>query len=49
MSKIKAAGVKVNNANKKAFIDASSGIYNEFSTTVPGGKELVTTAQGLAR
>lgn len=49
LSKIKAAGVKVNNANKQAFIDASSGIYKEFSTTVPGGKELVTTAQALAR
>lgn len=49
LSKIKAAGVKVNNANKKAFIDASSGIYKEFSATVPGGKELVTTAQALAR
>jgi TRAP-type transport system periplasmic protein len=48
LSKIKAGGVKVNNANKDAFIKASSGIYDEFANTVAGGKELLTTAQGLA-
>lgn len=48
LSKIKAGGVKVNDANKDAFIKASSGIYDEFANTVAGGKELVTKAQGLA-
>ncbi len=48
LSKIKAGGVKVNNANKDAFIKASSGIYDEFSNTVAGGKELITKAQSLA-
>jgi tripartite ATP-independent transporter DctP family solute receptor len=48
LNKIKAGGVKVNNADKDAFIKASKGIYDEFSTSVPGGKELIESAQALA-
>jgi tripartite ATP-independent transporter DctP family solute receptor len=47
LNKIKAAGVKINKADKDAFIKASKGIYNEFSTAVPGGKELIKKAQAL--
>ncbi len=47
LNKIKAAGVKVNKADKNAFIKASKAIYGEFSTTVPGGKELIKKAQAL--
>jgi tripartite ATP-independent transporter DctP family solute receptor len=48
LNKIKAGGVKVNNADKDAFIKASKGIYDEFSTSVAGGKELIESAQALA-
>jgi TRAP-type C4-dicarboxylate transport system substrate-binding protein len=49
LGKIKAAGVKVNEADKAAFIKASDGIYKEFSATVKGGGDLVAKAQSLAK
>lgn len=45
---IKAAGVAVNNADNAAFIKASKPIYDEFSSSVSGGKELIEKVQGLA-
>lgn len=45
---IKAAGVAVNNADNAAFIEASKPIYDEFASTVEGGKELVEKVQSLA-
>lgn len=45
---IKAAGVAVNNADNAAFIKASKPIYDEFSSSVEGGKELIDKVQGLA-
>jgi tripartite ATP-independent transporter DctP family solute receptor len=45
---IKSAGVEVNNADNDAFIEASKPIYDEFSESVEGGKELVETVQRLA-
>ncbi len=48
LGKIKAAGVKVNEADKQAFIAASKGIYEEFASSVPGGREMVAKAQALA-
>ena len=45
---IKGAGVEVNNADNAAFIAASKPIYDEFATSVPGGKELIEKVQGLA-
>jgi tripartite ATP-independent transporter DctP family solute receptor len=47
LNKIKAGGVKVNNADKQAFIKASDSIYKAFSTSVPGGGDLVSKAQAL--
>jgi tripartite ATP-independent transporter DctP family solute receptor len=47
LNKIKAGGVQVNNADKQAFIKASDSIYKEFSTSVPGGGDLVSKAQAL--
>ncbi len=47
LNKIKAGGVQVNNADKQAFIKASDSIYKEFSTSVPGGGDLVSKAQSL--
>ena len=45
---IKGAGVAVNNADNAAFIAASKPIYDEFSTSVDGGAELIEKVQGLA-
>ncbi|MBX2855909.1 MAG: TRAP transporter substrate-binding protein [Rhodobacteraceae bacterium] len=45
---IKAAGVEVNNADNAAFIAASKPIYDEFSSSVEGGADLVSTVQSLA-
>ncbi|MGI9464107.1 MAG: TRAP transporter substrate-binding protein [Aestuariivirgaceae bacterium] len=45
---IKGAGVAVNNADNAAFIAASKPIYDEFSSSVEGGAELIKKVQGLA-
>ncbi len=45
---IKAAGVKVNNADNAAFIKASKPVYDEFSSSVDGGAALIKTVQSLA-
>ncbi|MCZ6740611.1 MAG: TRAP transporter substrate-binding protein [Alphaproteobacteria bacterium] len=49
LSKLKKGGMKVNTANKKAFVKASGAIYSEFKSTVPGGKELVHRAMALGK
>ena len=45
---IKGAGVAVNNADNAAFIEASKPIYDEFSSSVSGGKELIDKVQSLS-
>lgn len=47
VDKIKAAGTKVNEADKNAFIAASKQVYEEFGKEVPGGAELVNKAVTL--
>ncbi len=42
-----AAKMKVNEADKEAFIKASAAIYEEFGKEVPGGTELVRHIQSL--
>lgn len=42
------AGVKVNQADKNAFIAASKPIYEQFGKQVPGGKKLIEQIQALA-
>ncbi|MEP7057245.1 MAG: TRAP transporter substrate-binding protein [Caldimonas sp.] len=49
VDKIKAAGVKVNEADKDAFIAASKGVYAEFAKEVPGGGKLVDKAIALGK
>ncbi len=49
LGKLKAAGMQVNEADKNAFIKASSKIYEEFSKEVPGGKELIDKALALGK
>ncbi len=40
--------VEINEVDKKAFVDASGAIYEEFGTKVSGGKELIDKVQALA-
>ena len=49
LKKLKEAGMKVNEADKDAFIKASSKIYEDFSKDVPGGKELIDKSLALAK
>ncbi len=48
LEKLSAAGVKVNEADRDAFRKASTAIYEEFGSSVPGGKEWIETALALA-
>ncbi len=48
LNKLKAGGMKVNVADKAAFIAASKGIYDAFAKAVPGGGEMIAQAQALA-
>jgi len=47
LAELKAGGMKVNTANKAAFIKASDKIYKEFAATVKGGGALVDKALAL--
>lgn len=49
LDKIKAAGVKVNEADKDAFIAASKGVYEDFAKEVPDGGKLVEKAIELGK
>ena len=49
IDKIKAAGVKVNEADKPAFVAASKAVYEEFGKEVKGSKELIDKALALAK
>jgi tripartite ATP-independent transporter DctP family solute receptor len=49
LAELKAGGIKVNNADKDAFINASGPIYEEFGSSVPNGKSLIDAALGLAK
>jgi tripartite ATP-independent transporter DctP family solute receptor len=45
--KLAAAGMKVNNADKQAFIDASAPVYAKFAQEVAGGQALIDAVQKL--
>ena len=49
VGKFTAAGVKVNQADKDAFIAASKGIYDEFGAEVPGSTALIEQAIALGK
>ena len=49
LAKIKAAGVKVNTADKDAFISASKPVYMEFAKQVKGGQALIDQAIALGK
>jgi tripartite ATP-independent transporter DctP family solute receptor len=47
LDKLKAAGMKVNTADKEAFRRASKPVFDEFGAEVPGGKEMIEKALSL--
>jgi tripartite ATP-independent transporter DctP family solute receptor len=47
LAKLKEGGLEVNEVDRKAFEDASTGIYQEFNDTVEGGKGLIDRAVAL--
>ena len=47
LGKLKQAGMQVNQADKQAFQKASKPVYDDFSTEVPNGKEMVEKAIAL--
>ena len=49
LEKLKAGGMKVNEADKDAFIAASKGVYAEFGKEVPEGGKLVDKAIELGK
>jgi tripartite ATP-independent transporter DctP family solute receptor len=49
LTKMKAAGMQVNEVDKNAFIKASKTTYDEFGQEVPGAKELIDTALALGK
>ena len=49
LAKMKTAGIKVNNANKDAFIAASKPIYEEFAKEVPMAKQVIDRAIALGK
>jgi len=48
LGNLKDGGITVNTADKAAFIEASKPIYDEFSSSVEGGKELIEKVQAEA-
>jgi len=49
IGKMKSSGIKVNEADKPAFVAASKGVYAEFAKEVPAGKMLIDKCLGLAK
>jgi len=48
LGELEAGGMAVNEANKQAFIDASTPVYDEFAASVDGGAELIEQVRALA-
>ena len=46
---IKDAGVKVNTANRDAFVKGSAAVYKQFGDEVPTGNALIKKVSGLAK
>ena len=49
LARIKAAGVKINEADKDAFIAASKPVHDEFAKEMPAGGKLVEQAIALGQ
>ncbi len=48
LEELKAAGIRINDADRESFIAASRAVYDEFGSAVPGGDELIERALALA-
>ena len=48
LGKLEEGGMAVNTADKQAFIDASTPVYDEFASGVEGGGELIEQVRALA-
>lgn len=48
LDNLREAGITINEADKGAFIEASKPVYEEFSSSVEGGAELIEKVQALA-
>ena len=48
LNNLRDAGITINEADKDAFIEASKPVYEEFSSSVDGGAELIKQVQALA-
>jgi len=46
---VKKAGMKVNEADKDAFVEASKAVYESFSKEVPGADEMIKKALAVAK
>jgi tripartite ATP-independent transporter DctP family solute receptor len=49
LDKLRPTGIKINEANKDAFIAGSKAIYEEYGTKVKGGAELIKQIQDLRK
>jgi len=49
LDNLREAGITINEADKGAFIEASKPVYEEFSSSVEGGAELIEQVQALAK
>jgi tripartite ATP-independent transporter DctP family solute receptor len=49
VEKMKTSGIKVNDPDKQAFVNASKAIYEEFSKEVKGGQALIDKSLSLAK
>ena len=49
LTKLKAAGMQVNEVDKDAFVKASKGVYDEFGGEVAGAKPLIDKAVALGK
>jgi tripartite ATP-independent transporter DctP family solute receptor len=48
LERLRAAGMRVNEVDKSAFVRASRAVYEEFAKEVPGAEELIEKALALA-
>ena len=48
LEELKAGGMKVNTADRAAFVEASKPLYEKFATEVEGGQEMIDQVLSLA-
>ncbi|MFB3069095.1 MAG: TRAP transporter substrate-binding protein DctP, partial [Gemmatimonadales bacterium] len=48
LEELKAAGIRINDADRESFVAASRVVYEAFGSAVPGGRDLIERALALA-